>query len=61
MDNKYMIKPNKTAELKLAYETIATLHQLALSEYDIPNNIDTLEYADYICNKFYNEVDAITI
>ena len=56
MDNIYMNNNNTNAELKLAYETIAKLHQIALNEFDT-NNIDKLEYIDFEINNFYNEID----
>ena len=49
---------NQNAELKLAYETIAKLHQIALNEFDT-KNIDKLEYIDYEINNFYNEIDRL--
>ena len=54
-----MDNTNQNAELKLAYEIIAKLHQIALGEADVPNNVDVLEYADYIINNFYNDIDEI--
>ena len=51
---------NNNAELKLAYATIAKLHQIALGEAETPNDVDPNEYVDYVCNAFYNDIDSLT-